>query len=171
MDHHKTNNSPSSLMIWVCHSSTSGVIKSPSKSSDNWLNKTVSIGWIRLKEVTSRTSKTCHLLEQWTIQEEVETTFPTDSKDSFSFSTWSCHYQSKEFTVPSLSSSSELTLRTQVFLIKSRKLLITWHQQPSSCGNSSKSSCFPLQPNSTICSTCVNSLVHSRASSRSRRNL
>jgi hypothetical protein len=123
MDLHKTNNLPFSSMIWVCHSLTIGVIKLLYKLLDNWCNKMVFIGLIKLKEVTLRILKICHLLELWIIQEEVEMTFQTDWKDNFSFSTWFYHCLLKVYMVQSLSSSSELMRKTQVYLIKSKKLL------------------------------------------------
>ncbi len=170
MDHPKISISPFSSMIWACRSSTSGAIKLPWKSSDNWLNKMDFTGSTKPKEVTSRTSRICPSSVPWITQEVVETTFQTDSRDNSLFSTWFCHCQLRAFTDQSLSSSSESMLKTQVCQKKWRKLSRTWHQPPLSCGNSSKNSCFPPQPSSITCSTCVNSLVLSRVFSRSRRN-
>ncbi len=170
MDHHRTSNSPSSSTTWACHSSTSGAIRSHWKLSDNWSNRAGSIGWIRRKEVTSRTSRTCHSSAPWTIQEVAEMTSPTDSRDNSSSSTWSCHCPSRAFTAPSSSSSSESTLRTQACPMRWRESSRISHQPQSSCGSSLRNSCSQHQPSSTTCSTCVNWHVSSRASCKSRRN-
>ena len=142
-------------MICLCHSWTSGVIRLLCKLLDSWLNKEVSIGLIRHKEVTSKTSEISPLLELWIIQVEAETIFQTVSRGNSSFSTWFCRCLLKLFTVLLSDSSSEFNQRAQVSQMKSKKLLKTWHQLRLSYGNLWRNSCFLHQLSSIICLTCV----------------